>query len=176
MARIEEKPGRLRRAGFLFKALEKGEAWLEDHSESIDPTDGTMIQTAQAYDRVRDQIPPEQREPFDRFAGAFFWMWTEQSPYDGPPVRDLGPQSDPQVFFSSFSPESVASYLAIWRGLDLDLLREAFATGLGHQAYRASKARNGAIFEGRFLPYFTQWGDLLNIAEGKGRGVIISFL
>jgi hypothetical protein len=176
LASIEEKPGRYRRAGFLLKALEKGEPWLEDLSNSIDPTDGTMIQTAQAYDRVRDLITPESREPFDRFAGAFFWILTENSPYDEPPVRDLGPKSDPQLLFSSFSPESVSSYLATWKALDLDLLKGAFEAGLGHRAYRGSKARNGSIFEGRFRPYFTQWGDLLERAGTKGRGLIISFL
>ena len=91
-------------------------------------------------------------------------------------MRDLGPESDPQVFFSSFSPGSVASYLATWKGLDLDLLRGAFETGLGHRAYRGSKARNGAIFEGRFRPYFAQWGDLLEGAGAEGRGLIISVL
>ncbi len=175
LSKIEEKPTRLRRAKFLFGALEKREPWLEDLSEPLDPTDSTMTQAAEAYDRVRGLVEPEARERFDRYARAFFWMATARCPHDGPPVRDLGPKSDPQVFFSSFSPDSVASYLETWRSLNPECLRDPFEHGKGHIAFNGSKARNASLFEGRFWPYLVQWGGVLQAASDKGRGLIVSY-
>src|SRR3954454_20521780 len=86
--RIEEKPGRLRRANFFSKALDQGEPWVEDLTGALggegivpfDPTDSTMIQAGRAYDRIRNGLDQESRESFDRFAGAFFWIGTDHSP------------------------------------------------------------------------------------------------
>jgi hypothetical protein len=184
LAKIEEKPGRLRRARFLLTALDQGEPWVEDLSGALggegvvpfDPTDSTMIQVAKAYDRIRNGLDQEARESFDRFAGAFFWIGIDHSPYDEPPVRDLGPESDPEILWSSFSPDSVAEYRAIWKGLDLDRLRGPFDEMKGHRAFNGSKARNRAIFEQRFRPYFVQFGAVLEAASAHERGLVLTFL
>jgi hypothetical protein len=184
LAKIEEKPGRLRRARFLLTALDQGEPWVEDLSGALggegvvpfDPTDSTMIQVAKAYDRIRNGLDHEARESFDRFTGAFFWIGIDHSPYDEPSVRDLGPESDPEILWSSFSPDSVAEYRAIWKGLDLDRLRGPFDEMKGHRAFNGSKARNSAIFEQRFRPYFVQFGAVLEAASAHERGLVLTFL
>jgi hypothetical protein len=183
LQRIEEKPGRLRRASFFYNALDQGEPWVEDLSGALggegivpfDPTDSTMIQMGKAYDRIRNGLDQETRELFDRFAGAFFWIGTDHSPYAEPPVRDLGPKSDPEVFWSSFAPDSAANYLAVWKAIEVDRLRVPFDEMKGHRAFNGSKARNAAIFEQTFRPYFVQFGAVLEAATKKGRGLILSF-
>ena len=181
--KIEEKPGRLRRASFFYKALDQGEPWVEDLSGAhggdaivpFDPTDSTMIQMGKAYDRVRNGLDQDSRESIDRFAGAFFWIGTDHSPHNEPPVRDLGPESDPEIFWSSFSPVSVVEYLATWQGIDVDRIRVPFDEMKGHRAFNGSKNRNDSLFEQRFRPYFVQCGAVLEAASRKGRGLVISF-
>ena len=157
----------------LNEAMEDDVPWFQS-LDVIPENDVLFTSTAEAYERLRPELPDDLREQSDAFFNHLFTFQDYCQDVDLSSCGEWG-----EVFLLTFSPESVARYKAAGDVLDFEQLREAFLSATDPDT-RAAFAEWMEIepdesFENGFLPYLQSWRDGFELAANAGKGIMIKW-